>query len=87
MEKFMVRGFSTKEIVKVEIERETGSTVWIKGGRCQRKESEYQSFFDTFEEAKQHCVDEAHKKLEVVKRQLDQARSYLAHALKLEVKP
>lgn len=54
-------------IEKVQVERETEKCVWIKmpssNIRKTLKRSDYESYFDTFEEAKQFYVDEANNRL------------------------
>ena len=43
---------------RVEVERETEKSVWIKGyGQC-RKNSDVRHFYDTFEEAKNAMIEQ-----------------------------
>ena len=49
------------EVEKVEIEKETESSVWIKGRR-EAKETQYHAFFNTFQEAKDFLIDKGFDK-------------------------
>jgi hypothetical protein len=52
------------EIQKIEIERETGQTVWYSNGRViiqDRKHSDYHNYYDSFEDAKQSLITRALK--------------------------
>lgn len=65
--KYMTSSIYSHSIKKVEIERETEASVWIKGRR-QVKSSGYHSFFNTFEEAKAHLLEEAQAKCNAAKK-------------------
>ena len=67
-------------IEKVEVLRETARSVFVeRGGRSQRcerreaKESEYNSYFDTWEEAHKHIQATARIKIENARRVLEKA--------------
>jgi adenylate kinase family enzyme len=49
-------------ITKIEIEKETEHFVYI-GNRRDAKRSEFQSYYDRFEEAKQNLIDKYKRKL------------------------
>ena len=51
------------EIRKVEIKRESEHSVWLKGGRREKKRTNYQNYFDTWEEAMDHIIGAAFKKV------------------------
>lgn len=51
------------KIEKIEIERETEKMVFYEG-RKELKRSDYQSWFDTFDEAKQSLVEKAEGRVE-----------------------
>jgi len=44
------------KILKKEVVRESASCVWFENGNYERKETPYQRYFDTFEEAKAHAI-------------------------------
>lgn len=72
-------------INKVEIERETKLTVWVKrkhfGGRTNiercRKKSDYSMFFDTWEQAHMYIVEKWQSRFDYLKNQTDEASSKL----------
>lgn len=66
-------------IIPIEAERETADSVWIKGRR-NKKASSYESYFDTFQEARDHCVLNAQNKVDIARRQLELANSHLGNA-------
>ena len=59
-------------INKVKITKESESSVWV-NGRIRRKFSDYECYFDTFQEAKDHVMQQAQKRI-------DEANRSLAHA-------
>lgn len=79
MVKYKVDHYWRPEVKKVEIEKETESSVWIKGRR-EAKETQYHAFFDTFQEAKDFLIDVFEKKAQAVRRQLEQANGHLGNA-------
>ena len=79
MVKYKVNYYWRPEVEKVEVEKETESSVWIKGRR-EAKEAQYHAFFDTFQEAKDFLIDVFEKKARSVRRQLEQANGYLGNA-------
>jgi hypothetical protein len=62
------------EIKKVEVEKETDSSVWAKGKRI-AKRARHQSIFDGWEEAKEHLLKEAEASVISARRQLEYANS------------
>lgn len=82
IKKFMaVTGYSPS-VVTVECERQTASCVWIKGRRS-AKRSDYESYFDTFGEAKQHLIDWNENKVEAATSRLEHAQERLQKAKSL----
>ncbi len=71
--KYKTRG---DKIFEGEVERETDSSVWIKG-RQRSKRTTYDCFFDSFEEAKAYLVSGARKEVEQCKSSLHYARTRL----------
>ena len=63
-------------IEKVEVTKETDKSVWL-GVRREAKVSEYQCYFDTWDQAKAHVVSKAEAKLKAAKSRFDSARSHL----------
>lgn len=61
MLKYMATVGYKPSIVEVEVERETDSCVFIKG-RKHSKITEYQSYFDTWAQAKSHLIGYASHK-------------------------
>jgi hypothetical protein len=49
-------------ITPVEVERETENSIWIKGTK-RAKKSNYSSFFDTIQQAKQYLLNKADKSI------------------------
>ena len=79
MIKYKVSHYWRPEVEKVEIEKETDSSVWIKGRRG-AKETQYHAFFDTFAEAKAFLIDVFEKKAQAVRSQLETANGHLGNA-------
>ena len=71
------------KITKVEVERETDKCVWI-NGRRNSKESEYDNFFDTFEEAKEFIIGFGERKVAQAKKRLERANEYLSLANQMQ---
>ena len=67
------------EFQEVEVERETESSIWVKG-RCVRKVSEYEKYFKTVAELKQHCVARYQKYVNRLKDDLLRYEDLLAKA-------
>lgn len=81
MKKYLAR-FSS--IWLVEVEKESESCVWIRG-RKRLKTSSYESYFDTFEDAKASIVSECNAQVERYKKQLHAAKSALGSAEALTI--
>lgn len=62
-------------IETVQVERETGTSVWIRGQRT-AKRSAYSGHFDTFCEAKAFLVKCAEERLSSAKRALENAHRH-----------
>ena len=60
----------------VEVEKETGASVWVKGRR-NAKRSSYENYFDTWREAHDCLREDAERNLSRAKKSLEQARSRL----------
>jgi hypothetical protein len=60
------------KITEVEVERETDASVWIDGRRS-KKESEYETYFDSFEQAKTALLDRQQSRIYGLRAQLDNA--------------
>jgi hypothetical protein len=63
-------------IVKVEVERETESCVWIKGRRNNKK-SGWENFFDTWQEAHAFVIQNAEEKVFNIVNELARAKHEL----------
>ena len=63
-------------IIEVEFERETDSSVWIKGQRCNQI-STYHIYHDTWQAAYQHLLERAERKLEWAQKNLDRMQKAL----------
>lgn len=79
MVKYKVDHYWEPRIEKVEVEKESGSSVWIRGRR-EAKETQYHAFFNTFQEAKDHLIDVFSKKAQEARLRLDLANGYLGNA-------
>jgi hypothetical protein len=79
MIKYKANYYWRPEVEKVEVERETDFSVWVKG--CpEAKQTRYHVFFDTFAEAKAFLIDVFEKKAQDVRFQLEQANGLLGSA-------
>jgi hypothetical protein len=65
-------------IEPVEVEKETASSVWI-NGRRNNKRSGYDSYFDTWEEAKAYLLEQAERKVAGRRRSLEAANGELGN--------
>tara|TARA_R100001530_G_scaffold13727_7_gene12587 strand:+ start:4882 stop:5085 length:204 start_codon:yes stop_codon:yes gene_type:complete len=50
MKKFKTGSYHDQKIEEIEIERETGTSIWIDGRRL-NKRSGYENYFDTWDDA------------------------------------
>lgn len=66
------------EIIKVEIEKETNTSVWIKRRRC-AKRTAYDCYFDTWEDAYAYILDLAQKVVISAQCRLDNAKDLLCN--------
>jgi hypothetical protein len=65
-------------ITAVPVERETESSVWIKGRR-QPKSSTFYCYFDTWQQAHEALIDAREKGVAMARRDLELANSYLGN--------
>lgn len=68
-------GYSMR-IELVECERETDKCVWVEGRKF-NKRSSYENFFDTFDEAKNCCLQNCEAAVATARCRLDAANSKL----------
>lgn len=73
-------------IKPVEVERVTDASVWVNGRRRSRC-GDWNSFFESFDEAKDWVVQTYRRRHEAAKRELDRQRQYLQQAEALKVEP
>ncbi len=71
------------KIERVECDRETETMVWV-NGRGYKKLTSYESYFDSWNEAKAHMIRRAEEDVKWHERQLDAAKSKLANARALQ---
>jgi hypothetical protein len=87
--KFKTGGFSGGLIEAVQVEKETAQSVWInswtfKGAgtgpaRKHAKRSQYDNYFDTWQEAYQFLLERAISRVLSARRELDLANSHLGN--------
>lgn len=68
MKKYQTSG--SVRIMLVPVERDTAQSVWINGRRWPK--SGFDSFFDTFEQAKTHCICRAERQLQIINDRIEQ---------------
>lgn len=80
---FKFRAFGYPAIERVEIERETEASVWVRGRQC-RKRSDYHCYYDTAKEAAEAIIAkyrerlmEAHREMESATKDLESAKKQL----------
>jgi hypothetical protein len=73
---YVARWCYKPEVSIVSVEKSTERSVWIKGRR-QARCSGYESFFETFDDAKAHLIGRARGEIAVCQRRLDTARNKL----------
>jgi poly(3-hydroxyalkanoate) synthetase len=71
--KFRTGGFGRQLIEAVEVERETDSSVWIKGNR-NAKITSYHKYWDSWEEAHAYLLERADRSLQDARRALERAQ-------------
>lgn len=76
MKKYKAEANWRVSIEIVECDKETESSVWIKGRR-NNKRSSYENYFDTFDEAREFCLYSAVKKVVSAQRALEEANIML----------
>jgi hypothetical protein len=77
MERYLAHYWGVKNIVKIEIERETEKSYWIEGRR-QDKFTRYSKLCATYAEAKDFILNEQIKRIESAKSQLAYLENDLA---------
>ena len=65
-------------IQKIDVEKETSSSVWI-GGRRRAKEGQSERFYDTWLEAWDYLLEEANKDVMLARRRLEMANGKLGN--------
>ena len=81
MTKWLARAGWRSTITSVEIEKETGKSVWLPNGRRTAKVGDFGRYFDNWEEAHVWLSQEAERLVECARRRLDDA---LEHCLDVE---
>ena len=76
MERYIAHYWGIKKIERIQIEKETDKSYWIKG-RKRKKYTNSEKIFVTYAEAKDFIINEQLKKIESAKSQL----SYLENEL------
>ena len=69
MIKYMASRYVGAEIGPVDVDRETESSVWV-NGRRRAKNGDYVSYFDTWEEARNHLLSKVQVKIDAARRRL-----------------
>jgi len=82
MKKYITRSRVIRVEV-VEVEKETADFVWIKGRR-RRKESQYEQYHDTFDDAKLYLITRHLNSVSDAKNRLQVAKTYLGMAESLK---
>ena len=67
-------------IKPIEVERETASYVWMKSLRCCSKRSKFESYFDTWDEARDWLIAETTRDLDNAREELKRAQSRVGNA-------
>lgn len=85
MIKYVTSGhtFTKVKISEVEVAGETDKFVRLSCGRREAKRSEFRCYFDTREDAKEHLIGIASRKVKVAKSNLETATSTLSEIMKL----
>ena len=79
---FKFRAFGYPEIERVEIERETASSVWVRGRQC-RKRSDYHCYFDTAKEAAEAIITRQEERVALATKRLESAKKDIETAMKM----
>ena len=69
------------EIVEVEISRETDRSVWLPGGRIERKMCDYHLYHDTWQDANDYLLRIADEQVDIAQNKLERARRRRAEVL------
>ena len=73
-------------IKTIELSRESDSSVWI-GRRREDKFTEYQSYFDTYKDAKLHLINSKNREIEAARRRLERFEQTLTEILDMQDEP
>ena len=84
MEKYITRWGNTIEMV--EVMRESEHSVWLRGGKRQKKHSSWRSYFDSWEEAHGYILERAERKVNSIKLRLNSAQGELGNIKGLKPK-
>jgi len=80
----------SKTIEKIEIERETDHTIFYKSTTgsivCERKQSSYYNYFDTFEDARKYILNRINLSLESLRAQTINKQNDLEEVFLMEEK-
>jgi hypothetical protein len=83
MIKYRAEYYWNAEITKIEVEKETGKSVWYKGYgdklRQERKRTDNHEYFDTWEEAHDSLIEKAQIEVDSKRRQLELSRGKLGN--------
>jgi hypothetical protein len=74
MKKYRAQFYKIEEI---EVLRETEKQVVLMNGLRESKTTDWQSWHDSFEDAKKHLIDDAQKDIDSINRRLDYAKERL----------
>jgi len=85
MTKYLLRMFANYKIEKIEIDRETEHSYWVKSRRFNKKNS-YEVLCDSFKEAKQKAVEVAEDKYLISKKRTAKLLDALTEVVKLKEK-
>ena len=58
------------ELKEFDITKETDAYFWV-GTKKYKKQTTYESFFDTFEDAQQYLIEEANKRIKETKNRIE----------------
>lgn len=83
MIKYKTENWSSK-IFKVEVEKETEYQIIINGRRS-NKMSEYECFFDTFEDAKEYLIEKISKEIKNLQWKLSREQNKLNKIMLIEI--
>ena len=77
MIKFKAGGFGKELITAVEVDRESEFSVWI-NGRRNKKQSDWERYFDKWEDAKEYLLNIYEKKVSACKNNFERESAKLS---------